>query len=139
VGDQVMVALVLDGDALTTDQFEAFLAAQPDLSPKAWPRFVRINDDLPRTATNKILKRELSAQGVTAGDGVLWERPGRGTAMSPSNRQKTLDRLQAWGSWISARIINSWPAQAGGFTTCPRPCRDAERGRHVQELAGGCA
>jgi fatty-acyl-CoA synthase len=79
VGDQVMVALVLDGNALTTGQFEAFLASQPDLSPKAWPLFVRINDDLPRTATNKILKRELIAQGVTAGDGVLWERPGRGT------------------------------------------------------------
>ncbi len=74
------------GNALTTEEFEAFLAVQPDLSPKAWPRFVRINDDLPRTATNKILKRELIAAGVTAGDGVLWERPERGTRYGISAR-----------------------------------------------------
>lgn len=81
VGDQVMAAVVLrQGESLTPAQFEAFLAGQPDLSPKAWPRFVRINDDLPQTATNKILKRELSAAGVTAGGGVLWEREPRGTS-----------------------------------------------------------
>lgn len=81
VGDQVMAAIVLnDGQTLTPAEFEKFLAAQPDLSPKAWPRFVRINSALPQTATNKILKRELIKAGVTAGDGVLWERPGRGTA-----------------------------------------------------------
>ncbi|MEZ0358186.1 fatty-acid--CoA ligase FadD1 [Mycobacterium sp. SA01] len=80
VGDQVMAALVLrQGDSLTPAEFEEFLAAQPDLSPKAWPRFVRINDDLPQTATNKILKRELSAAGVSAGGGVLWEREPRET------------------------------------------------------------
>ncbi|KAA0104589.1 fatty-acid--CoA ligase FadD1 [Mycolicibacterium sp. P1-5] len=81
VGDQVMAAVVLrQGESLTPAQFEEFLAAQRDLSPKAWPRFVRINDDLPQTATNKILKRELSAAGVTAGDGVLWERGARATS-----------------------------------------------------------
>ena len=50
----------------------------------AWPLYVRINDDLPHTATNKILKRELSAAGVTAGDGVLWERAPRGRSYSVS-------------------------------------------------------
>ncbi len=76
-----MAALVLrQGESLTTAEFEEFLSGQPDLSPKAWPRFVRINDDLPQTATNKILKRELSAEGVTAGDGVLWERGPRETS-----------------------------------------------------------
>jgi fatty-acyl-CoA synthase len=81
VGDQVMAAVVLrHGESLTPTQFEEFLAAQRDLSPKAWPRFVRINDDLPQTATNKILKRELSAAGVTAGDGVLWARESRATS-----------------------------------------------------------
>ncbi|NTY57982.1 fatty-acid--CoA ligase FadD1 [Mycolicibacterium sphagni] len=79
VGDQVMAAIVLRQEqSLTPEQFEAFLAEQADLSPKAWPRFVRINADLPQTATNKILKRELSAAGVTAQGGVLWERPARG-------------------------------------------------------------
>jgi len=80
VGDQVMAALVLRaGFSLEPAEFEKFLAAQPDLSPKAWPRYVRINDDLPATATNKILKRELIAAGVSAAGGALWTRPARGT------------------------------------------------------------
>jgi fatty-acyl-CoA synthase len=78
VGDQVMAAIVLnDGQSLTPEEFEKFLAAQPDLSPKAWPRFVRINSALPQTATTKILKRELIGAGVTAAGGVLWERAAR--------------------------------------------------------------
>ena len=64
VGDQVMAAVVLQDDAtLTPEELEAFLAAQADLSPKAWPRFVRLAADLPSTATNKVLKRELAARG----------------------------------------------------------------------------
>lgn len=81
VGDQVMAAIVLQDDAtLEPAELEEFLAAQPDLSAKAWPRFVRIAADLPSTATNKVLKRELAAEGPTAGDGVLWTRAARGTA-----------------------------------------------------------
>lgn len=84
VGDQVMAALVLrPGASLSPDDFEKFLAAQADLSPKAWPRHVRINDLLPATATNKILKRALIAAGVTAQDGLLWTRPARGTSYAP--------------------------------------------------------
>jgi fatty-acyl-CoA synthase len=81
VGDQVMAALVVHG-TLTPAGLEAFLADQPDLSPKAWPRYVRVVDTLPRTATNKVLKRELAAEGPVAGDGVLWTRAGRGTSYS---------------------------------------------------------
>lgn len=78
VGDQVMAALVLRrGMDLRPTDLEGFLAAQSDLSPKAWPRYVRINDDLPATATNKILKRELIAAGVSAGGGVLLTRAAR--------------------------------------------------------------
>ncbi|MGZ4529708.1 MAG: fatty-acid--CoA ligase FadD1 [Mycobacterium sp.] len=83
VGDQVMAALVLRaGTRMGPDDFSSFLAAQPDLSPKAWPRYVRINADLPTTATNKILKRALMAAGVSAEGGVLWTRPARSTAYS---------------------------------------------------------
>jgi len=79
VGDQVMAAVVLnDGATLTPGQFRDFLASQADLSPKAWPRYVRITAALPRTATNKVLKRELIAEGPRAGDGVLWARADRG-------------------------------------------------------------
>lgn len=81
VGDQVMAALVLrDRTTLTPAELEEFLASQDDLSPKAWPRYVRIAPDLPTTATNKVLKRQLIAEGPTAGDGVLWTREPRGTS-----------------------------------------------------------
>ncbi|MBH0780198.1 fatty-acid--CoA ligase FadD1 [Nocardia bovistercoris] len=81
VGDRVMAAIVLrDNETLDPARFAAFLAEQPDLSPKAWPSFVRVAHDLPTTATNKILKRDLVREGVVAGDGVLWFRAPRTTA-----------------------------------------------------------
>jgi fatty-acyl-CoA synthase len=82
VGDQVMAAVVLnEGQTLDPDSFEAFLAAQPDLSPKARPRYVRLGTDLPSTATHKVLKRQLIAQGTAVGaDELLWVRDSRGTA-----------------------------------------------------------
>ncbi|MFB9314605.1 fatty-acid--CoA ligase FadD1 [Nocardioides plantarum] len=83
VGDQVMAAIVLVDDAeLTPVELEKFLADQPDLSPKAWPRYVRVAPSLPSTATNKVIKRELAAQGPTAGNGVLWTREERGRSYS---------------------------------------------------------
>jgi fatty-acyl-CoA synthase len=97
VGDQVMAALVLRNETrLEPVALEQFLAAQPDLSPKAWPRYVRINDDLPATATNKILKRELIAAGVSAAGGVLWARPARGTtyAVTVENANPSAPVLQ---------------------------------------------
>jgi fatty-acyl-CoA synthase len=81
VGDQVIAALVVRG-TLTPAELEAFLSDQPDLSPKAWPCYVRVVDTLPRTATNKVLKRELSAEGPVPGAGVLWTRAPRGTSFS---------------------------------------------------------
>ena len=72
-------------DAVEARRFREFLAAQPDLSPKAWPRYVRINEELPATATNKILKRRArSPPGVSAEGGVLWTRAARGTTYSPT-------------------------------------------------------
>ena len=78
VGDAVMAALVLrDGADLTPERFEEFLAAQPDLSPKAWPRYVWLTGELPSTATNKIIKRQLAAQGTGVPDGIVWQREPR--------------------------------------------------------------
>jgi fatty-acyl-CoA synthase len=78
VGDQVMAALVLvDNAQLTPGEFGEFLAGQSDLSPKAWPRHVWITEGLPSTATNKILKRELTSRGATPEGGLLWTRIGR--------------------------------------------------------------
>jgi fatty-acyl-CoA synthase len=79
-GDQLVAALVLDGD-LTPASFEHFLSAQSDLGPKQWPRHVRLLDALPRTATNKVLKRELQAALVPdRADGRVWTRDERGTS-----------------------------------------------------------
>ena len=89
VGDQVMAAIVLQDDAtLSPEELEEFLAAQADLSAKAWPRYVRIAPDLPSTATNKVLKRELAAEGATAGDGVLWVRADRGTSYAAADQRE---------------------------------------------------
>lgn len=86
VGDQVMAAVVLnEGHTLDPDSFEAFLTAQPDLSAKARPRYVRLSADLPSTATHKVLKRQLITEGTAfetggAADEILWVRDPRGTA-----------------------------------------------------------
>jgi len=71
VGDQVMAALVMAaGVEFDAEKFRAFLAEQPDLGPKQWPSYVRVSAELPRTVTFKVLKRQLSAQGVDCGDPV---------------------------------------------------------------------
>lgn len=81
-GDQVAAALVLRGD-LGPAELERFLDEQSDLSPKARPRYVRLVEDLPRTATHKVLHRELTAAGTA---GATWTREERGTRYAPSGR-----------------------------------------------------
>jgi fatty-acyl-CoA synthase len=93
VGDQVMAAIVLQDTAdLAPEEFGEFLSRQTDLSPKAWPRHVWLTDRLPTTATNKILKRELTARGSTPSGGVLWHRVGRTHTYQRVDR-RTDDRL----------------------------------------------
>jgi fatty-acyl-CoA synthase len=93
VGDQVMAAIVLQDTAdLAPEEFGEFLSRQTDLSPKAWPRHVWLTDHLPTTATNKILKRELTARGSTPSGGVLWHRVGRTHTYQRVDR-RTDDRL----------------------------------------------
>jgi fatty-acyl-CoA synthase len=77
VGDEVMVALHLrPGAEFDPDAFAAFLDAQPDFSPKWTPRFVRVSDGLPTTATQKVLKRVLRLEHWECADAVWW-RSGR--------------------------------------------------------------
>jgi fatty-acyl-CoA synthase len=72
VGDQVMAAVVLaSGAEFDADKFRAFLTEQTDLGPKQWPSYVRVSTNLPRTATFKVLKRQLSAEGLDCADPVL--------------------------------------------------------------------
>lgn len=78
-GDQIMAAVVTTAP-IAPSAFEAFLAEQADLSAKGWPRFVMINGSLPRTATNKVLKRELTLAGPA---GATWQRAERTTSYAP--------------------------------------------------------
>ncbi|MFJ9139610.1 AMP-binding protein [Streptomyces griseus] len=78
-GDQVMAALTLRaGAAFDPAAFAAFLRAQPDLGTKMAPRFVRILDRMPVTATNKIHRVALRRAGFRCPDPVWWDRDGDG-------------------------------------------------------------
>ncbi|WP_158882592.1 long-chain-fatty-acid--CoA ligase [Amycolatopsis anabasis] len=72
VGDHVMAALVPREGGLDPAEFGEFLTRQRDLGPKQLPRYVRIVNELPRTSTYKVIKRELSAQGWHCSDPVWW-------------------------------------------------------------------
>ncbi len=73
-----MAALELDGGvAFDAAAFDRFLAEQPDLGTKWAPRFVRIVDAIPVTATGKVDRKPLRAERWTTSDPVWW-RPGRG-------------------------------------------------------------
>jgi len=83
VGDQVMAALQLHPDATFDGAgFERFLEGQPDLGTKQAPRYVRVCEALPTTATSKVLTRALRAERWHCSDPVWW-RPGRAGAYRP--------------------------------------------------------
>ncbi|SNT50556.1 AMP-binding protein [Rhodococcoides kyotonense] len=69
-GDDAMAAIVAPEDIM--DEFDAFLTAQSDLALRTWPRWVRVCTDLPRTASHKVLARELRRQGRDTDDPVWW-------------------------------------------------------------------
>ncbi|MFE1803131.1 AMP-binding protein [Streptomyces sp. NPDC059517] len=72
-GDQVMATVAGTFDPLA---FEAFLNAQPDLGTKMTPRFVRVLDRMPVTATNKIHRAGLRREGFRCTDPVWWRPEG---------------------------------------------------------------
>jgi fatty-acyl-CoA synthase len=75
--DQVMAALQLrPGATFDPTRFDAFLAEQKDMGTKWTPRFVRILEELPFTASNKVQKRDLRRQHW-AGDAMTWWKPTR--------------------------------------------------------------
>ena len=108
-GDQVMAAVVL-GDGLHFDgrAFAAWIDAQPDLSPKWRPRYVRVTRALPTTPTNKVLTRTLQHQKFradrTGGDPVFVRDRGaeRYQALDAGDESDLYDafagagRLAAW-------------------------------------------
>ncbi|MFF2994866.1 long-chain-fatty-acid--CoA ligase [Streptomyces sp. NPDC057950] len=76
-GDQVMATMApRDGVPFDPDAFAAFLARQPDLGTKMAPRFVRIVERMPVTATNKIHRAALRRAGFRCADPVWWRPSG---------------------------------------------------------------
>lgn len=76
-GDQVMCALELQpGASFDPAELGAFLAEQPDLGAKWWPRFVRVTERIPLTASNKVDKAPLRA-AAWATDDPVFVRIGR--------------------------------------------------------------
>jgi fatty-acyl-CoA synthase len=72
-GDAVMAAVELrPGVEFDPTRFASFLADQPDLGTKWSPRFVRIMDALPLTATGKITKASLRRSSWLCDDPVFW-------------------------------------------------------------------
>lgn len=77
-GDRVMATLELcAGARFDPEGFAGFLAAQPDLSPKWAPTYVRVTAELTRSETNKVQKRALQRDGFTGAGAAdsLWWRP----------------------------------------------------------------
>ena len=78
--DLVMAALELrEGAGFDPAKFSEFLDAQHDLGTKAAPRFVRIIDAVPVTATMKTVRRDLRRERWQCAD-EMWWRPERDAA-----------------------------------------------------------
>ncbi|MFI0541885.1 long-chain-fatty-acid--CoA ligase [Streptomyces sp. WSLK1-3] len=86
-GDQVMATLAGTFDPET---FTDFLAAQPDLGTKMAPRFVRVVDRMPVTATNKIQRARLRKEGLHCPDPLWWRPPGSETYQPLENAEGPL-------------------------------------------------
>lgn len=79
VGDQVMAAVVADSQTpFDPATLADFLAQQPDFGPKQIPKFLRITERMPRTATFKVLKRELASDRWHCADPVWWRPSAQG-------------------------------------------------------------
>ncbi|WP_372351470.1 AMP-binding protein [Streptomyces sp. KL116D] len=76
-GDQVMATVALrSGVGFDPLGFGEFLLAQGDLGTKMAPRFVRVVERMPVTATNKVRRGELRREGFWSGGELWWRPPG---------------------------------------------------------------
>jgi fatty-acyl-CoA synthase len=75
-GDQVMAVLELEPGAFDPGALADFLAAEGDLGTKWSPRFVRLVEAIPLTATGKVDRQPLRAERWETADPVWWRPPG---------------------------------------------------------------
>ena len=84
-GDQVMAAVeTVPGRPFDPDAFAKWVEAQPDLGPKWIPRYVRVSESLPQTATGKVTKVGLRQEAWECDEPVWWRPLGTtGTTFVP--------------------------------------------------------
>lgn len=96
-GDQLMAAVVA-GPELDPSELVRWLAEQPDASPAWVPRYLRVCRDLPRTATGKVLVRELAQCRWAEGPGRVWVRSGREPVVRPFTSADAADLERAFAA-----------------------------------------
>ena len=96
VGDAVMAALQLrPGTRFDGEEFDQFLAAQGDLGTKWAPTYIRLCQELPITATTKVLKQTLRSEALATTDEIYTRstRSGPYIAMTASQKAELTERL----------------------------------------------
>ncbi|MFI7006901.1 long-chain-fatty-acid--CoA ligase [Streptomyces sp. NPDC050145] len=99
-GDQVMATVApRDGIAFDPLGFGEFLLAQGDLGTKMAPRFVRVVERMPVTATNKVRRGELRREGFWSGGEIWWRPPAEATyrPLGEKDRDELLDTYERTG------------------------------------------
>ncbi len=74
-GDQVLAALVTTPD-FDAGEFVTWLQAEPDLAARCHPRYLRVVDDLPRTGTGKVLRRQVRTAAWLPADTLVVDDEG---------------------------------------------------------------
>ena len=104
-GDEVMCALELQpGTAFDAADFGEFLATQTDLGTKWAPRFVRIVESMPLTATNKVNKAPLRAAGWVTEDPV-WFRPSADLKFERFSKEKQRSHQAAFATHGRSHLL----------------------------------
>ncbi|WP_428954480.1 AMP-binding protein [Streptomyces sp. cg35] len=99
-GDQVMATVAPRAKAAFDPlAFGEFLLTQGDLGTKMAPRFVRVVERMPVTATNKVRRGELRREGFWSGGEVWWRPAGEVTyrRLTPDERSALVDTYREQG------------------------------------------
>ncbi|MCW2600172.1 MAG: acyl-CoA synthetase [Frankiales bacterium] len=91
-GDQLMAAVV-PADGFDPATFGVWVASQPDASATWVPRYLRVDADLPRTATGKVVVRQLARDRWDGGD--VWVRDGAAMRPLTADDRAALDKAFA--------------------------------------------
>ncbi|MHA3723197.1 AMP-binding protein [Leucobacter sp. HY1910] len=104
-GDQVMATLQInDPDGFDPARFSEFLTQQPDLGTKWAPRYLRIVADAPVTATGKVNKPVLRAEGWDVA-GQVYYRPTASISYEPLDASTRDEIAQRFTDNLRAHLM----------------------------------